>query len=216
LVDQLQRVLASNADPIVAAGAQAYMKDNFMFFGIKAPKRRTLIKPFIAQLKKEKEINWDFVLECFDQDEREFQYTALDYLRKSHRKLLPEDLNKLRSLILSKSWWDSVDGLATEVGVLVMKSPDLKEEMRLWSVDQNLWIKRVSIIHQLKFQAQTDTALLAYCIQKNLYSKEFFINKAIGWALRAYGEIDPEWVQAFAEAHPLAPLSRKEALRKIT
>lgn len=215
LIEVLRAEFSMQADPKIAEGARAYMKDHFSFFGIMATPRRAIIKSAVQVLRKEPDINWDFVFECFEQEEREFQYTALDYLRKSHKKLTAEHLSQLKSLIISKSWWDSVDALAIEVGVLILMDPSLKNDMREWAVSHNMWIKRVAIIHQLKFRQKTDKALLSFCIEQNLGSKEFFINKAIGWALRTYAEVEPNWVIAFCETHALAPLSRKEALRKI-
>lgn len=215
LIEALRNAFNEVADQRVAIGAAAYMKDQFQFFGVSAQPRRRIIKAHIQQLCSEAEIDWPFIFECFEQDEREFQYTALDYLRKSHKKLRGEDLPKLKSLIKSKSWWDSVDHLATEVGVLVMKDHQLKGEMLNWATSDHLWVRRVAIIHQLKFKSQTDEKLLAEIIELNLPSKEFFINKAIGWALRAYSAVDPKWVIQFCETHDLAALSRKEALRKI-
>jgi len=215
LIEQLRASFERNANRTNAVAMCAYMKDLYTYFGIKSELRKELAKPIINEIRNEKSVNWDFVFQCFEQEEREFQYVALDYLRKSHRKLLPEHLSELKSLILSKSWWDTVDAIATEVGVLVKKDPTIKEVMKTWANHDNMWIRRVSMIHQLKFKDKVDTALLSYCIESNLGSKEFFINKAIGWSLRSYSQVNPHWVIDFANTHELAPLSRKEALRKI-
>lgn len=215
VIQSLRNILQAQSQASNALAMQAYMKDRFAFLGIKAADRRMLAKPILLKIKKEESLNWDFVFDCFEQEEREFQYIACDYLRSSHRKLKAKDIDSLESLLLSKSWWDTVDQLATEVGYLVLKY-DLKALMMRWATHDNFWIRRTAIIHQLKFKTQTDTELLAYCIDQNLGSKEFFINKGIGWALRAYGDINPVWVVAFADAHDLAPLSKREALRKIT
>lgn len=215
VIEELRKALVKEANAEDAIYMQRYMKDKFEFLGIKSTPRKAVAKPFLNVIKKEKQINWSFVFECYEQPEREFQYIANDYLHSSQRKLQQEDLNTLRSLIMSKSWWDSVDALASEVGHII-RQYQLKEEMKAWSIDQNLWIRRVSIIHQLKYKKETDQELLSYTICQNLGSKEFFINKAIGWALRTYGDFNPEWVKQFVASHALAPLSQREALRKIT
>lgn len=203
-------------NPQGASAMQAYMKDLFPYFGIKSAARREACKEFLIELKKDKGINWNFIFDCFEQEEREFQYVGTDYLRKVQRKLRLEDLQYLRSLILSKSWWDTVDALAMEVGAIFLKNPEAIHLLESWITDDNMWIRRVAIIHQLKFKKETNLHFLTRAIENNLGSKEFFINKAIGWSLRSYGDTNPEWVIDFANNHQLAPLSRKEALRKIT
>ncbi len=203
------------ANPLEAEAMQAYMKDHFIYFGIKSTPRKEATKDILTELRKKPDIDWSFVFECFEQEEREFQYVATDYLRKVQRRFTIEDIGKLKSLILSKSWWDTVDTLAIEVGSIIMKSPSEQAQLNDWINDPNMWIRRVSIIHQLRFKTETNLEFLDKAISQNLGSKEFFINKAIGWALRSYGDTNPRWVVEYANNQNLASLSKKEALRKI-
>ena len=138
---------------------------------------------------------------------------------KFKNKLDEEDLELIEYMITHNSWWDTVDMIASHlIGAYFKKYPKKKHALILkWSKSEDMWIRRTSIIFQLKYKDETDTELLAQVIENNLGSKEFFINKAIGWALRTYSAIDPEWVEDFVENHPdLANLSKKEALRSIT
>lgn len=215
-VDIMRSKFEAIANPKDALAMQAYMKGLYPYFGIKSAARRETTKEILQDLKKEDGINWSFVFDCYEQEEREFQYVATDYLRKVQRRLVLDNLDPLRLLILSKSWWDTVDALAMEVGAIFSKNPKEIDLLESWINDDNMWIRRVAIIHQLKFKRATNLNFLTQAIEMNLGSKEFFINKAIGWALRSYGDTDPDWVIDFANNHELAPLSRKEALRKIT
>lgn len=162
-------------------------------------------------------IDWNFVQECWQQEEREFQYVATDYLNDMQTYLKKDDINHLKKLITTKSWWDSVDALVKRVGYLQTQYPELKETIIEWSVSDNLWLRRVAIIHQLSMKEATDTQLLTRTIMNNLGSNEFFINKAIGWALRDYARINEEWVKNFLRQYQteLAPLSIREASKHI-
>ncbi len=121
-------------------------------------------------------------------------------------------------LIVTGAWWDLVDWVASHrVGPLVRAHPRLKRTMRAWARDRDLWKRRTAIIHQLGFKAETDTGLLVAAIEPSLDRKEFFLRKAIGWALREYAKTDPAWVVAYVEEHRerLSPLSQREALKNV-
>ncbi|MEZ0536639.1 DNA alkylation repair protein [Caldicellulosiruptoraceae bacterium PP1] len=194
----------------------AYMKNKFSFLGIPKPLRATLSKDFLIQKKMEKEIDWEFIFNCYNMPEREFHYLALDYLNSVKELLQPDDMYKIEKLIITNSWWDSVDYLDTIVGYLCLKYPELKDSFIIrWIDSENIWLKRISINFQLQYKEKTDTTILSQAILKNCDTKEFFINKAIGWALRQYSKTNKEWVKQFLTNNKLHPLSVKEASKYL-
>jgi 3-methyladenine DNA glycosylase AlkD len=150
--------------------------------------------------------------------EREFQYAALDLLAGNAKRLTPAALSECERLITAKSWWDTVDGLAgSVVGAVVLGFPGCVATMDRWIDHEDLWLRRSAILHQLKWKERTDTErLFRYCLLR-AGETDFFIRKAIGWALRQYSWTDPGAVAAFVAAHEreLSPLSRREALLAI-
>lgn len=212
----LKKDLSEKGNSENASGMKCYMKGHFEFFGIKSADRKIISRPILDKILNSSYLIWNFIFECFEQDEREFHYIACDYLRKVQRKLTHDDLANVKSLICTHSWWDTVDALAIEVGAIGHKHPEIRQSvLPEWSKGENLWLRRVSIIHQLRYKEKTDLEFLASSIQSNLGSKKFFINKAIGWALRSYSAVNPRWVIQFCDSHDLHSLSKKEALRKI-
>lgn len=198
---------------------EKYMKNQFPFLGIKSPERRELVRQFFQESGKLKEpFNQDLVWSLWEKNEREYQYAALDYLEKSLKKLRKEDLPFIEKLILTKSWWDTVDVLGPKAaGEIARRFPEIIEEMiNGWSTDENMWLRRAAILFQLKYKGQTNEALLYEYIVKNAGSKEFFIQKAIGWALREYSKTNPESVGEFIENNKLAPLSVREGSKYLT
>jgi len=129
------------------------------------------------------------------------------------KHLTPQDIPRLQTLITEKSWWDSADVLDRIVGSIALRHPEANTVLLAWSTDDNIWLRRVAIDHQLLRKQRTDTALLEKIICNNLGQKEFFINKAIGWALRDYSKTNPEWVQGFIDRyrHKMVKLSLREA-----
>ena len=210
-------LIKENGNENNATGMSSYMKNQFAFLGIKTPERRELTRDYFKKLKTKKKIDWIFVGKCFKEEAREFQYIGISYLINMKTFLVEEDIFKIESLILTKSWWDSVDSLSSVVSYLVFTYPTLKELMIQWSINDNMWLRRTSIIHQLLRKADTDTLLLKIILENNLGSNEFFINKAIGWALRDYSKTDPDWVRGFIKDHKgkLSSLSIKEGSKYI-
>jgi len=192
----------------------AYMRDQFAYLGVATPQRRALTAGF---LKTQKTIDWGFIEQCWDLPEREYQYLAVDLVVKLKRTLAPLDVPRLKALMTSKSWWDTVDALDSVVGDIAGRYPEMDAVMRSWGVDENLWVRRAAIDHQLLRKQATNTWLLEEIIVANLGQGEFFINKAIGWALRDYSKTNPDWVRDFISRHrpALAPLSIKEASKYI-
>ena len=214
--DGLFEELESMRNPDYASRMASYMRNQFPFLGIKAGQRREAYKPYFAKAKKDKIIDFDFVEKCFAKEEREFHYAAVDYLSAIKELLKPSDLPKLKRFILMHSWWDTVDSLVKVVGSIVFRNPEMKSVMLEWSVDDNIWLRRVAILHQ-GFKDKTDNVLLAAIIENNLNRKEFFINKAIGWSLREYSKTNPVWVSRFIQAHKhnMVNLSIKEGSKYI-
>lgn len=209
--------LEARADTARALDMSRYMKNQFPFFGIQAPVRDGICKPYFKEVKKEKKIDWDFVEYCWRHEKRECQYVAALYLKSMQKFLEITDFEKLKKLVIKKSWWDTVDTLDKVIGSLVYQNETLKKEILKWSVDDNIWLRRVAIDHQLLRKEKTDTDLLEKILVNNLNHTEFFVNKAIGWALRDYSKTNPRWVKYFIEKYKnnMVPLSIREASKYI-
>ena len=200
-----------------AGPMEAYMRHQFSFLGIPAPERNALYKKYFPSAKKTKVIYWDFVEACWDKEAREYQYVGANYLKAMQTYLTESDLPKLERLVVTKSWWDTVDILDRVVGSLVYDKPELGEVILQWSLSDNIWLRRVAIDHQLKRKEKTDVQLMEKILLNNLEQTEFFINKAIGWVLRDYSKTNPEWVANFIEKYKerMAELSIKEASKYL-
>ena len=194
-----------------------YMLNKFEYIGIKTPERREIFKNFFKEYKNEEKIDWEFVNKCWENKYREFQYVAADYLKNMKDKLTIDDIPKFKRLILEKSWWDTVDNLDMTIGALALKDSNVNKILLEWSLDENIWLRRIAIDHQLLRKEKTNTELLEKILKNNLGQAEFFINKAIGWALRDYSKISPEWVKNFIEKNKenMAKLSIKEASKYL-
>jgi len=197
---------------------KAYMRDQFEYLGIKTPQRRELLKKFIAENGLPNFAALEtIVLELWALPEREYQYIALGFISRFRKELQLNSVELLEYLIVTKSWWDTVDGIAAEdVGTLFKRFPELHETyLAEWRKSDNFWLRRTAILFQLDYKKETDFHLLSEIIRENLGSKEFFINKAIGWALRQYARTDPDPVRKFVTETDLHPLSQREALKRI-
>jgi len=202
----LESALLKHREPDFAAWQEAYMRQKFSFFGVRQPIRKKIQRPFLQKATKEDtSVLWK-------KKEREYQYIAIDLLIRS--ALEQTDLKLLEWLITTKSWWDSVDLLATNVaGNFFVQFPNLVDETLRWSTHENMWLRRSSLLFQLRYKEKTDEKrLFSYC-ERLAHEKEFFIQKAIGWALREYGKREPEKVEAFIKTHTFSPLTAREALR---
>jgi len=206
-----------NREPLNAAPMAKYMRSQFAFLGITRTKRDQLQKGFLQATRRTGIIDWDFVKQCWDLPEREYQYLAIDYLGALCKHLQPPDMQRLENLIISRSWWDTVDLIAARlVGGLYARHPrELRNTIYGWSEGDNLWLRRSAILFQLKYKHNTDTELLGRIIAQNSSSQEFFIDKAIGWALREYSKTDPAWVRDFMASHDLSRLSRREGSKYL-
>lgn len=211
----------------------AYLRHQFEFIGLKTPERRLLAKDFLKEKKADKQIDWELVFEFWNLPEREFQYLALDYLHQMKKWLIFDDMEKIKKLTVSKSWWDTVDALDELVGHLLLTGrkqatendstayEQVKTLVKEWAQAENFWLRRIAIDCQLSFKNQTDLELLSYNIEKNLlgssFADEFFITKAIGWALRDLAKTNSAWVIKFIEEHEnkMAKLSIREASKHL-
>jgi 3-methyladenine DNA glycosylase AlkD len=220
LIDAIRNGLQAAADPGRAAGAQAYMKSQMPFLGVRVPEVRRIVKAAaaehppgdLADLQSTVLVLWRNA-GC-----REERYAAIELtgLRPAAGEL--SMLAVYEEIIRTGAWWDLVDGVAHRLGALLQAHrAELTPVLGRWSRDGDFWVRRAAITAQLGAKAATDTALLAAVIEANLDDPEFFIRKAIGWALRQYARTDPAWVRAFVQRHweELSPLSRKEALRNL-
>ena len=207
-----------NSNELLAESMGKYMRDKFNFLGIRGPKRTELFKKYFPTARKTKEIDWNFIETCWNKEEREFQYAIVYYLKAMQKFLKKGDISKLKYLVVTKSWWDTVDLLSKIIGDVVNRNKELKTLMLEWSKkENNIWLRRVAILHQLSFKENVDKLLLETILEDNLSDGEFFINKAIGWALRDYSKVNPEWVRKFIEKNrsEMANLSLREAMKYL-
>ena len=206
------------ADPGIARAQEAYMRNRFAFHGVKTVRRRELQKEFLKTENLPPKERLEEIVKClWEKPEREYQYFAQELLFRYRKELETADISLLEYMITTKSWWDTVDFLAAKlVGAYLQEYPQLRREyVEKWLKSGDLWLQRTAVLFQLKYKKETDAALLASTIRWLLGSKEFFINKAIGWALREYSKTDPMWVVEFAGNTELSRLSRVEGLRLI-
>ena len=209
--------LEENRNELLAESMSKYMQDKFRFLGVRGATRTEIYKKYFPDARKTKTVDWDFVESCWNKEEREFQYVVVYYLKAMQKFLKREDISKLKYLIVTKSWWDTVDLLAKVIGSLVIRIEGYDKIMLEWSKDSNIWLKRVAILYQLSLKDKIDEIILDKILVNNLGDNEFFINKAIGWALRDYSKFNPEWVREFIKKNKdnMANLSIREASKYI-
>jgi 3-methyladenine DNA glycosylase AlkD len=215
-ITELKKHFQAHANPTAADSMRAYMRNLFPFLGIKSPLRRQLQQEFYSDFGlPELEDLSSTLIDLWALPEREYQYTASELLGRFEKKLPPEFIDTIETLLTTKSWWDTVDTLASNtVGTHFKRYPSIREAtLAKWRKSEDFWLRRTCILFQLKYKSDTDFDLLKAIIYENLGSQEFFINKAIGWALRQYTRVDPEGVREFVAETQLSPLSAREALK---
>lgn len=206
----------NHADPANAVQMQKYMKDKFEFFGINSPLRKEIYGRFkkqyglIPEVNKTKIIKW-----CWNAPQREYQYFVMEFLGKTQKKVEKEIIDLYVDMITNKSWWDTVDFIAAHLaGSYFKQNPEsILELTTRWMNSDNMWLQRTCLLFQLRYKTNTDTQLLSSFIKPLSSSNEFFIRKAIGWALREYSKTDPDFVMQFVKENALAGLSEREALK---
>lgn len=214
--------MAARGDPLRAAAQQAYMKSAMPYHGLTMPQVRTISREVFSLLPPLDCTQWcDGVLAIWrGAGFREERYAALVLARDARYASCrtPDAMPMLEELVITGAWWDLADETAHVIGEILRKHPGrMKPLMRAWSRDANVWKRRVSIICQLSFKGDTDLELLYGNIERNFDDRNFFIRKAIGWALRSYAWTDPGEVARYVREHAsrLSPLSRREALKNV-
>ena len=217
-VNALQQHFLAHQNPEKAEPMARYMKNHFPFLGIQSPERRKLLREVIqVHNLPEKEDLQIVIRELWALPEREFQAVSLDILQKYKKYLDEAHIPFLEELIVTKSWWDTVDGIVpTFLGGIFLKHPEMISiYIPKWIASENIWLQRAAILFQLKYKQQTDEKLLFSIIGQLKSSKEFFIQKAIGWVLREYAKTSPHVVWEYVQNNELAPLSKREAIKHI-
>lgn len=218
-VERLRTALTGAAVADDAAPMAAYMKHRFRFLGVKTPARRTASRPLLNEAKHAPiDDIVDTAHELRTQPEREFHYVASDLLAANAVRLHADHLDDMRHFIETDAWWDTVDALASPtMGVMVLEHPELVDTLDEWIDDGDFWLARTAIIHQLRFGERTDAGRLFRYSLHRAGDPEFFIRKAIGWALRQYARTDPDAVRTFLDAHvdDLSPLTVREASKHL-
>lgn len=217
-VDELTSLFNKHRNQHNALPMEAYLKNKFPFFGIKKPSRSILQKSFIDlnRLKPAEELE-ELVLDLFNNTERELHYVAIELLVKSRFYKNKKSIQLFERLLTSNSWWDSVDSIAVKlVGAYFTEHPNEREKwIGKWIKSNNIWLNRTAIIFQLSYKDHLDIQFLVRAILPHTHSNEFFIQKAIGWALRQYAKTNPTWVKDFVRSTLLKPLSKREALKYL-
>jgi 3-methyladenine DNA glycosylase AlkD len=220
LIAGIRSRLRDSADPVRAAGSQAYMKSDMPSLGVRVPEVRKITHGAAAQwpCSSIQDLSNTVLVLWRSAAFREERYAAIDLtgsrLAVGRLELLPV----YEEIIRTGAWWDLVDGVAHRMCALLQAHrPELDRILRAWSKDPDMWIRRSAITAQLAAKAATDPELLASVIEANLSDPEFFIRKAMGWAVREYAKTDPAWVREFVDRHgtELSPLSRREALKNL-
>lgn len=227
LVMDLRRRIAGAADPDRAPAMQAYMKSELPFRGVSSPVLHRICRSALEQHPLPDRASWEAaVRELWDRAQyREERYAALAVAgaRRYRAYRGPASLDLARHLVVTGAWWDLVDAVATGfVGDVLGRHRDEATPVVLaWAHDDDLWLRRTAVLAQLKHKERTDPGLLRAALEANLESsphgREFFIRKALGWALREHAKTDPDWVRAFVAGHEreLSGLTRREALKHL-
>lgn len=216
-IKPLAAEFGKHADAAIAEGAKAYMKDQFDYHGLLTPLRRSISKAYMKKsLPAYKELPV-IVKELWSLPQREYQYVATELIAALRKEWTKEIITLAEYMITHKSWWDTVDHIASDITGPYFKlfPAQIKPVTGKWNKSDNIWLQRSSIMFQKTYRNETDTDLLAAYILRCKNSKEFFVLKAIGWALREYSKHNPKWVKQFVKANQLAPLSEREALKRV-
>ena len=214
---EIKKAFEENRDSENAIAMSKYMRDMFKYYGIPTPLRKSIYKELLKKEKASLIIDWELLDICYEDEYREFQYFVMDYLSLVQKRLTYDDIPKIRRYIKTKQWWDTIDGFDRIIGNIAFSDSRINDLMLEWSKEDDIWVRRIAIDHQLSRKDKTDADLLGKIIINNLESKEFFINKAIGWSLRDYSKTNPDWVRDFIIKHKdkMDKLSIKEASKYI-
>ena len=214
----VKTLFRQKGDPERAQGQMAYMRHQFEYYGLKSPEWMALAKQLFADKGVlEGEALKELARLCFEDEYREVNYFALEMVQKVLKKQPEDFIDFLEELITTRSWWDTVDWISKLVGIHFRRFPHLIRPItERWMASENIWLQRVCLIFQLMYKDKTDAALLFDYILRLQHSKEFFIQKGAGWALRQYSKTAPEVVKNFIETHPGLPaLTKREGMKWV-
>lgn len=192
---------------------EKYMRNQFSFLGIKTPERRELAKAYLKGLKA---LSMADVFTLYNKPEREYKYIAIGILTKFQKNLSIQDFEEIKALSLIEPWWDTIDSIGPLIyGPMAQRDLAVKEKLRELIYADSIWQRRISILFQLKYKDKMDEDFLAEAILQNADTREFFLDKAIGWVLREYSKTNPGFVREFIRQHKLSTLSVKEGSKYI-
>ena len=218
-INALETAFQEKNNPENAFAMSKYMRNHFSFFGMKTEERRSIFEEIWKENPMEIVENpREIALKLYSKRQRELQYCAIEILIKQLKgNYKKEDIKLIENLIIINSWWDSVDTIAKNIlGEYLLEYPlETEKVIERFSNAKNMWLNRSAILFQLGYKGKTNFDLLKSECEKHKNSNEFFIQKAIGWALREYGKTNPEAVRNFVANTNLKPLSQKEALKNI-
>jgi len=216
---ELIKQFEAHSNSEYAAQMKAYLRDKFELYGIKTKLRRDLLKDPVNDNKEEVLVNIRAISkELFLHQQREMHHCGVELYEKFLRKkYFKDDINQIEFFITTNSWWDTVDFIAKQIlGAYLKQFPEeTKSVISKFSKSKNMWLNRSAILFQLGYKEHTDETLFYSLCLEHRHSDEFFIQKAIGWALREYGKTNPDSVLNFVRSNTLKPLSEKEAIRNI-
>lgn len=214
---EIEDLFISKRNPERSDKMEAYLKHKFTCLGITSPERKEILKSIFQGYKWNRVEMMSFADHCYQSQYREIHYAGLDILAKYKKKLTADDMPALETKVTAHSWWDTVDSLASNpIGQVFYSHPEMKMNyLSRWVESDNMWLRRTAILHQLKYKSGIDTDIMEWTIEKANGTKEFFLNKAIGWMLREYAKVNPDYVRGFCEKHDLSTLSKREALKNI-
>lgn len=217
-INTLEIEFQKNENDKIATEQKAYMRNQFEYYGLRANERREIQKPFLikAYLPQKDKLS-DLVIAFWNKPQRDFQYFGQELAFKYIKQLELQDIELYEFMVKHKSWWDTVDYISVKLmGAYFKKFPEQRElYAKKWLASGNIWLQRSALLFQLKYKEDLDINILSNAINYLLGSKEFFINKAIGWVLREYSRTNPKWVVDFVEKTELNSLSKREALRLL-
>ena len=223
LVEAIQRELSAAADPVKAPAMKKYMKSTMPYLGVTVPTVRAIVRREARQRKFASTIALDatarILWDAATYREHRYAATELTNVQSARRLQTPALLPLYQHMIVSGAWWDHVDEVAHRIGALLRSDPDgLRPVLESWSVSEDRWLRRTSVICQVGAKKLTDVDLLSAAVLANAGDRDFFLRKGIGWALRDYARTDPDWVRAFVatQADILSPLSQREALKHLS
>jgi 3-methyladenine DNA glycosylase AlkD len=218
---EVERRLLPLANSDRAEAMSAYLLHQFKFLGLPAPVRRAVVKDLIKRPFDDAQKLLEAARALWASEQREYRYTAIDLLRHQSHLIGLTDLPAIRAILLCEPWWETVDGLSAVVGTVLhtehANKASIKSMMDEWVVHESFWVRRSVMLHQLGWRLDTDKSRLKRYALKLGHEEEFFIRKAIGWALRDYARWDPEFVRVFVanNADRFSGLTLRESLKHL-